>query len=266
MFGRTSGLSTSNFESPQPSRSVAALAAATRTRAVRRSCDASNQTQIMRWIIGTLGWYKARWAGGASYVSASASNTCSTWQMTGPSGWLIGLDESCDSSSIRRTTFRSGTADCNKNAKFPDFLYCKCRDNGESPLKNDEFALKNGQLFCNLRYRPWSHSIEVNQSQYPDIPSYTWRDADVTNIVVHAMGATLCPFRAHFTPTSCPFLAHFVHTLRSFILNIFGGFCCSGRRVGCENYEFCIKNENFCIRITQKREIVYQKRGILYFK
>ena len=37
---------------------------------------------------------------------------------------------------------------------FLGIFYCKCRDNGELPLKNDDFLLKNGRLFCNSRY-PW---------------------------------------------------------------------------------------------------------------
>ena len=28
----------------------------------------------------------------------------------------------------------------------------KCRDSGELPLKNDDFLLKNGRLFCDSRY------------------------------------------------------------------------------------------------------------------
>ena len=34
---------------------------------------------------------------------------------------------------------------------FPNVLL-KCRNDGELPMKNDDFALKNGHLFCNWRY------------------------------------------------------------------------------------------------------------------
>ena len=39
-----------------------------------------------------------------------------------------------------------------KCQKHFDFFYWKCRKNGELPLKNDGFVLKNGHHFCNLRY------------------------------------------------------------------------------------------------------------------
>ena len=38
-------------------------------------------------------------------------------------------------------------------AIFLGNFHCKCRDNGELPLKNDDFAFKNGHFFCNSRYR-----------------------------------------------------------------------------------------------------------------
>ena len=44
------------------------------------------------------------------------------------------------------------TANCNRNALFVDFPMGKRRDNGELPLKNYDFALKNDRLFCNSRY------------------------------------------------------------------------------------------------------------------
>ena len=34
---------------------------------------------------------------------------------------------------------------------FLNFLL-KCRDNGELPVKNDDFVLTNGHCFCNSRY------------------------------------------------------------------------------------------------------------------
>ena len=40
------------------------------------------------------------------------------------------------------------TPSCNLNADFPRFFYRKCRENGELPLKNDDFVLKNGHLFA----------------------------------------------------------------------------------------------------------------------
>ena len=39
-----------------------------------------------------------------------------------------------------------------QNANSSRFVYWKCRKHGECPLKNDDFVLKNGRLFCNLRY------------------------------------------------------------------------------------------------------------------
>ena len=35
---------------------------------------------------------------------------------------------------------------------FCGIFHWKCRDNVELPLKNDDFLLKFGRLFCNSRY------------------------------------------------------------------------------------------------------------------
>ena len=64
-------------------------------------------------------------------------------------------------SSVPMTTQQAGVADparlgpyanCKINA-FGEFFHSKCRDNVKLPLKNDDFSLKNGTLFCNRRYR-----------------------------------------------------------------------------------------------------------------
>ena len=41
---------------------------------------------------------------------------------------------------------------CNIYADFSRMFLLKCRNDGELPMKNDDFALKNGHLFCNWRY------------------------------------------------------------------------------------------------------------------
>ena len=57
----------------------------------------------------------------------------------------------------RSSTHYSGCSARIATEIFPIFFFqsfCwKCRDNGmESPLKNDDFRLKIGRLFCNARY------------------------------------------------------------------------------------------------------------------
>ena len=48
-----------------------------------------------------------------------------------------------------------GTANCNRNEKIDRIFYWKCRRNGELPLKNDGFLLRNVHLFCNSRHLLW---------------------------------------------------------------------------------------------------------------
>ena len=48
---------------------------------------------------------------------------------------------------------RQSTANCNIHPDyFSEFSIENARKNGELPLKNDDFVLKNGHLFCNSRY------------------------------------------------------------------------------------------------------------------
>ena len=53
----------------------------------------------------------------------------------------------------RESTLWCSTAKCNINAVFFNCFYWKCRKHGEFPLKNDDFVLKRGRLFCNSRYQ-----------------------------------------------------------------------------------------------------------------
>ena len=85
-------------------------------------------------------------------------------------GWARGADALPPAPDV------PSTANCNRNANFVfGFFYRKCRKNGELPLKNDDFVLKNGQLFS-IRGRKSATLAPVAHAELRRQGGYTsWR-------------------------------------------------------------------------------------------